>query len=97
MLPEPAAGSAAAVIAAAGRALADHPGLNGAYRDGGLEQHSRFNVGLIVETGDGALVPTLFDADTKTVADIESEIEELTASARAGRSPPRRSPAEPSR
>ena len=78
------AGSPAALIAAAGRALAAHPGLNGAYRDGAIETHSRRNVGLIVETDDGALVPTVFDADTKTVADIDAEIDELSAAVRAG-------------
>ena len=84
VLSDPAQGSAAALAAAAGRALAAHPGLNGAYRDGGIEVHSRANIGLSVETGDGPLVPTLFDADKKSVDELTREIDELGAGARAG-------------
>jgi pyruvate dehydrogenase E2 component (dihydrolipoamide acetyltransferase) len=83
-LPGPAAASAARVIAATGRALARHRNLNGAYRDGALELHSRVNVGIFVEAPGGALVPTVFDADTKSVGEIEAEIVELADAARAG-------------
>lgn len=83
-LPGPGAASAARVIAAAGRALARHRNLNGAYRDGALELHSRVNVGIFVEAPGGALVPTVFDADTKSVEEIGTEIVELEESARAG-------------
>ena len=80
-------GRGAAVIAALGRALAEHRGLNGAYRDGAIEIHSRVNVGITVETDDGTLVPTLLDADKKTMAEIATEIEELRAGAIAGTLP----------
>ena len=78
---------AASVIAALGRALAAHPGLNGAYRDGTIETHSRINVGITVETADGTLVPTLLDADKKSMAEIATEIEQLRAGAGAGTLP----------
>ena len=84
VLPGRDALSPAFVVAAAGRALASHPRLNGAYRDGSLELHSRINVGLFVEAKGGALVPTIFDADTKHVTEIGTEIAELSVHARAG-------------
>lgn len=75
---------AAAAVAAVARALADLPLLNSAYRDGGIEPHARVNIGLIVELEEGALVPTLFDADSKEVDEIADEITRLTARAREG-------------
>ena len=80
-------GRGAAVIAALGQALAEHRGLNGAYRDGAIETHSRINLGITVETDEGTLVPTLLDADKKTMAEIATEIEELRAGAIAGTLP----------
>jgi pyruvate dehydrogenase E2 component (dihydrolipoamide acetyltransferase) len=76
--------SAAVVIHAAARALRANPALNGSYRDGGLEAHSRVNVCLTGETVDGSLAPTLFDADTKSVEQIDAEIFELTEAADSG-------------
>jgi pyruvate dehydrogenase E2 component (dihydrolipoamide acetyltransferase) len=74
----------AVAVHAAARALRAEPALNGVYRDGALESHSRVNVCLTVESDDGSLAPTLFDADTKSVEQIEAEIAELTDAARAG-------------
>lgn len=84
VLPDRDALSPAFVVAATGRALATHRRLNGAYRDGALELHSRINVGLFVEAEGGALLPTVFDADTKHVTEIGTEIAELSGHARAG-------------
>jgi pyruvate dehydrogenase E2 component (dihydrolipoamide acetyltransferase) len=75
---------AAEAVAAVAGALADFPLLNSAYRDGGIEPHARVNVGLIVELEEGALVPTLFDADSKDVDAIADEIERLSAGAHDG-------------
>jgi pyruvate dehydrogenase E2 component (dihydrolipoamide acetyltransferase) len=80
-------GGAAVVIGALGHTLGRHRGLNGAYRDGAIETHSRINIGITVETGDGPLVPTLLDADKKSVDEIATEIEELRAGAVAGTLP----------
>lgn len=74
----------ASLIAAAGGALSKHPALNGAYRDGALESHSRVNVGFTVEAPEGTLVPTVLDADAKEAAEIEPEIGELRDGAIAG-------------
>ncbi len=84
VLPDRDALAPAFVVAAVGRALANHPRLNGAYRDGALELHSRINVGFFVEAEGGALLPTVFDADSKHVTEIGTEIAELSGHARAG-------------
>lgn len=72
------------VIAACCRALREVPELNGAYRDAGIELHSRVNVGFVTPGPDGPLTPTLFDADHKPQAELASERAELTAAAAAG-------------
>ncbi len=77
-------GAAARTIAAVGRALAEHPTLNSAYRDGGIEPHARVNVGVIVELEEGALIPTVFDADSKAVEEIAAELARLLAAAHDG-------------
>jgi len=74
----------AVVVAALGRALRESPSLNSSYRDGELEVHSRINVGLTVETPEAALLPTLFDADRKSVTELRAEISTLRARAASG-------------
>jgi pyruvate dehydrogenase E2 component (dihydrolipoyllysine-residue acetyltransferase) len=74
----------ATVVAALGRALRESPALNSSYRDGALEVHSRINVGLTIETPDGSLLPTLFDADKRSVIELKTEISNLRARAAAG-------------
>ena len=71
----------AALVAATGRALREAPRLNGAYRDGAFETYSRVNVGVVAERADGLVVPTIFDADTKDMSEIETEWETLAAKA----------------
>lgn len=71
-------------LAACGRALRELPELNAAYRDAGIELHSRVNVGFVTAGPDGPLVPTLFDADVRSAAEIAAERAELAAAASAG-------------
>lgn len=71
------------VIAACGRALRELPGLNAAYRDAGIELYSRVNVGFSTPGPAGPLLPTVFDADEKSVSEIASERTELASGAAA--------------
>jgi pyruvate dehydrogenase E2 component (dihydrolipoamide acetyltransferase) len=72
------------VVRAAGLALARHPEANAAYVDGAIERFSRVNVGIAV-AGDGALVvPTIFDADRRSLGAIAAEARRLAQAARAG-------------
>jgi pyruvate dehydrogenase E2 component (dihydrolipoamide acetyltransferase) len=72
------------VVKACALALRDHPRANGAYRDGEFHLHSRVNVGIAVAAIDSLLVPTIFDADGKSVGQIAAEARMLAEKARAG-------------
>jgi pyruvate dehydrogenase E2 component (dihydrolipoamide acetyltransferase) len=65
-------------------ALRQTPRANAAYRDGRYELYSRVNVGLTVDTPEGYLAVTLFDADRKPARKLEAELERLSARARTG-------------
>jgi pyruvate dehydrogenase E2 component (dihydrolipoyllysine-residue acetyltransferase) len=58
------------VVKAAANALREHPRVNGAYRDGKFELYERVNVGIAVAAMDALVVPTIFDADTKSLGQI---------------------------
>src|SRR4051794_27939662 len=68
------------VIAACGRALREQPRVNASYRDGHFEHHERVNIGVAM----GTAFPTIFDADTKTAAQIATETRALGERARSG-------------
>jgi pyruvate dehydrogenase E2 component (dihydrolipoamide acetyltransferase) len=72
------------VVRACALALRDHPRANGTYRDGAIDVHARVNIGMAV-AGEGTLiVPTIFDADAKTVTQIAAESRALAAQVRDG-------------
>ena len=62
------------VVKACARALRDFPRANGAYRDGHVELYSRVNVGVAVAAQDALVVPTIFDADTKSLGEIAARL-----------------------
>ena len=72
------------LIEACAGALHEHPRANGAYRDGRFELYSRVNVGVVVADGERYLIPNVFDADTKSVAELEDEIRRISQQALAG-------------
>lgn len=72
------------VIRATALALASHRRVNSTYRDGGIELHSRINVGVAVDTADGSISPVITDADRKDLFEVASEVRELAGRARAG-------------
>jgi pyruvate dehydrogenase E2 component (dihydrolipoamide acetyltransferase) len=74
----------AALARACALALRETPHANAAYRDGHFELYSRVNVGVLVETDEAYAVPTVFDADRKSLSELTDEIERLGARARAG-------------
>jgi pyruvate dehydrogenase E2 component (dihydrolipoamide acetyltransferase) len=65
-------------------ALRDTPRANGAYRDGRFELYSRVNIGVGVPTGAAQTFPTVFDADSKSVAELYAEIGTSARRAREG-------------
>jgi pyruvate dehydrogenase E2 component (dihydrolipoamide acetyltransferase) len=72
------------VIKACAIALRQHPRVNGSYEDGRFELHSRVNIGFAVAADDALIVPTLFDADAKSLGTIASESRNLAEKVRSG-------------
>jgi pyruvate dehydrogenase E2 component (dihydrolipoamide acetyltransferase) len=58
------------VVKAAAIGLREHPRVNGAYRDGKFELYEKVNIGVAVAAEDALVVPTVFDADTKSLGQI---------------------------
>src|SRR3954471_7905415 len=76
------------VIKASALALRDFPRANGAYRDGKFELYPRVNVGVAVAGQDALIVPTIFDADSKSLGQISREAHALAERVRAGKITP---------
>jgi pyruvate dehydrogenase E2 component (dihydrolipoamide acetyltransferase) len=71
------------VIRAAALALREHPGLNAAYENGRALRFGRVNVGIAVAGEDALIVPTIYDADQKSVTEIAVESRRLAERARS--------------
>ncbi|MEA2310118.1 MAG: hypothetical protein QOE28_86, partial [Solirubrobacteraceae bacterium] len=71
------------VVKASALALTEFPRANGAYRDGKFELYSRVNVGVAVAGQDALVVPTVFDADRKSLGTIARESRALAERVRA--------------
>jgi pyruvate dehydrogenase E2 component (dihydrolipoamide acetyltransferase) len=76
------------VIKASALALTEFPRANGAYRDGRFELYSRVNVGVAVAGQDALVVPTIFDADRKSLGEIARESRALADKVREGKITP---------
>ena len=72
------------VIRACALALREHPRVNGAYRDGHFELYSNVNIGVAVAAQDALVVPTVFDADKKSLGEIARNARELAEKVRDG-------------
>ena len=76
------------VVKAAATALREHPRVNGAYRDGKFELYSRVNVGIAVAAQDALVVPTIFDADRKSLGQIARDARDVATKVREGKITP---------
>ena len=72
------------VVKACALALREHPRANGSYRDGQVQLHSRVNVGVAVAAEHALVVPTVFDADEKSLGEIARETRALAERVRDG-------------
>jgi pyruvate dehydrogenase E2 component (dihydrolipoamide acetyltransferase) len=72
------------IVKACALALREFPRANGSYRDGRFELHSRVNVGVAVAAPGALVVPTIFDADAKSLREIARETRALAERVRAG-------------
>jgi pyruvate dehydrogenase E2 component (dihydrolipoamide acetyltransferase) len=72
------------VVKACALALREFPRANGSYRDGHFELYSRVNVGIAVAGRDALVVPTIFDADRRSLGEIAAASRELAERVREG-------------
>src|SRR5256714_14026199 len=70
------------VVKACANALREHPRVNAAYKDGKFELYSRVNVGVAVAANDALVVPTVFDADKKSLGEISRNVQTLAQKVR---------------
>jgi pyruvate dehydrogenase E2 component (dihydrolipoamide acetyltransferase) len=76
------------VVKACANALREFPRVNGAYRDGHWEIYSRINIGVAVAAQDALVVPTVFDADKKSLGEISRSARDLIGKVRDGKITP---------
>jgi pyruvate dehydrogenase E2 component (dihydrolipoamide acetyltransferase) len=76
------------VVKASALALTEFPRANGAYRDGKFELYSRVNVGIAVAGENALIVPTIFDADSKSLGQISRDSRALAERVREGKITP---------
>ena len=76
------------VVKACANALREHPRVNGAYRDGRFELYSAVNVGVAVAAQDTLVVPTIHDADKKSLGEIARQARALIEKVRDGKITP---------
>ena len=72
------------VIKACAVALRVHPRVNSAYVDGHFERYGRVNIGMAVAAEGTLVVPTIFDADTRSLVEIAKAAHELATKVRDG-------------
>ncbi|MFL5835091.1 MAG: dihydrolipoamide acetyltransferase family protein [Solirubrobacteraceae bacterium] len=72
------------VVKACALALREFPRANGSYKDGRFELHARINIGVAVAAQDALIVPTIFDADRKSLGEIARAARELAEKVREG-------------
>jgi len=65
------------VVKASASALREFPRVNGAYRDGKFELYENVNVGIAVAAQDALVVPTVFDADRKSLGQIARDARQV--------------------
>jgi pyruvate dehydrogenase E2 component (dihydrolipoamide acetyltransferase) len=72
------------VIKACALALVRHPRVNASYHEDRFQLHGRVSVGFAVASHDALVVPTIVDADAKSLTAIARETRRLATRVRSG-------------
>lgn len=76
------------ILFAVSRVLMDHPEVNAAMIGDSIRTYAHANLGVAVDTDRGLLVPTLFEADRMSLAELSKAAKAATAKARDGKLTP---------
>lgn len=74
----------APLLEACASALREVPRANASYHDGRFELYERINIGLVIATADALSIPSVFDADRKSPAELDQAARRLADRAHAG-------------
>ncbi|NLJ40752.1 MAG: 2-oxo acid dehydrogenase subunit E2 [Clostridiales bacterium] len=72
------------VLYAVSRTLLNHKDLNAHFLGDSMHVYNTVNLGVAVDTPRGLMVPTIFNADRKSLYEISKESKELAAACQAG-------------
>lgn len=72
------------VIYAVSRTLANHKDMNAHFLDDRMLYFKNVNIGVAVDTERGLMVPTLFNANLKSLNEISAEVKKLVKDCQAG-------------
>lgn len=70
------------IVRAAALALRHHPTVNASFGDDAITQHGEVHIGIAVSTPEGLITPVVFNADTKSIEVIGTEVRALAEKAR---------------
>ncbi|HLF01705.1 MAG TPA: dihydrolipoamide acetyltransferase family protein, partial [Anaerolineales bacterium] len=76
------------IVKAAALALRQFPNLNASFAPDGIVRYGHVNIGNAVATDNGLLTVVVRDADSKSLAQISTEVKAMAARARAGKVKP---------
>lgn len=77
------------ILYAVSRTLLNHPDLNAnVVGESVVRRFRHVNLGVAVDTPRGLMVPTIFNADQKSLVEISQEVKELAEQARSGKISP---------
>jgi pyruvate dehydrogenase E2 component (dihydrolipoamide acetyltransferase) len=76
------------IVKAVGLALRGHPRLNATFVDGALRVHQAVHIGVAVATEDALIVPTVRDADRRSLQSLATETRRLAERVRSGQVSP---------
>lgn len=72
------------ILFAVSRVLKRHPSLNAHFLGDSLRLFHHVHLGIAVDTPRGLIVPTIFNADTKSLSELAEESKALAAAAQSG-------------
>jgi pyruvate dehydrogenase E2 component (dihydrolipoamide acetyltransferase) len=75
-------------LKAVAESLRDFPELNARIEDGDLVYLDRYDLGVAMQTAQGLVVPVVRGCDSRSLAELGTELERLAAAAQAGRLTP---------
>jgi pyruvate/2-oxoglutarate dehydrogenase complex dihydrolipoamide acyltransferase (E2) component len=76
------------VLKAVASALQEFPELNARVDGNDLVYHDRYDIGVAVQTEQGLVVPVVRDCDSRSLEELDAEVQRLAEAAHAGRLAP---------